>query len=241
MELQRYWHVLVRRWRAVRNVFVLVALLSVVSVAYSYYGARYLGRTVIGVQVQPNPVNNAVVDPQQAAYQNTGDVVNDLASYGTNTIYFKDVSAELAHKYGIQKDWKAIGSSLQVVPATSGHGLYIGWKDTTDRVATAVVAAAADQMRAYVPLYHARLQSHSPAIVTTVTDPANARRESLSKPVADVLLRLALGLVAGIILAYLLEYLDNTIKGEADVQQYLNVPVLGVIPPERPARRGRRA
>jgi len=92
-----------------------------------------------------------------------------------------------------------------------------------------------------VPLYHARLQSHSPAIVTTVTDPANARRESLSKPVADVLLRLALGLVAGIILAYLLEYLDNTIKGEADVQQYLNVPVLGVIPPERPARRGRRA
>lgn len=236
MELRQYWRVLVRRGAVVRNTFLLVALLALLSVAYSYYTARYTGRTVVGVQVQPNPIRNSVVDPQQAAYANTDQVVNDLVYYGTNTIYFEDISRELAHRYGIHLDWKTIGQSLVIQPATSGHGIYIAWKAATAKEATAVVAAAADQLRGWVPVYHATLQRHAPPIATTITDPANARRIGLSTPLADFVLRAALGLVAGIILAYLFEYLDDTVQDEADVQHWLGLPTLAVIPARRRIR-----
>src|SRR5439155_8812342 len=130
----------------------------------------------------------------------------------TNTIYFQDISRELARRYGIHRDWKTIGQSLEVVPATSGHGIYVAWKAATAKEATDVVAAAADQLRAWVQVYHATLQRHAPAIATTITDPANARRIGLSKPLVDFLLRAALGLVAGIILASLFEYLADPLQ-----------------------------
>jgi capsular polysaccharide biosynthesis protein len=37
------------------------------------------------------------------------------------------------------------------------------------------------------------------------------------------------GLMTGVGLAFLLEYLDNTIKTEADVEKHLGLPVLGVV------------
>lgn len=50
----------------------------------------------------------------------------------------------------------------------------------------------------------------------------------------NVLLNIAiagvLGLMLGVFLAFLLEFLDNTIKTPEDVEKYLNLPVLGSIP-----------
>ena len=46
----------------------------------------------------------------------------------------------------------------------------------------------------------------------------------------NILLALILGLLGGIGLAFFREYLDNTIKTQEDVERYLEVPFLGVIP-----------
>ena len=68
MELRQYWRVLVRRRAVVRNTFLLVALLAVLSVGYSYYNGRYVGKAKIGVQVQPNTqIKGAVVDYKAAS------------------------------------------------------------------------------------------------------------------------------------------------------------------------------
>lgn len=40
----------------------------------------------------------------------------------------------------------------------------------------------------------------------------------------------ALGLVAGLLLAFVLEYLDDSLKVVEDVERYTNLPVLGTIP-----------
>lgn len=46
----------------------------------------------------------------------------------------------------------------------------------------------------------------------------------------NVLLAIVVGLLGGIGLAFFLEYLDNTIKNQEDVERYLQVPFLGIIP-----------
>jgi capsular polysaccharide biosynthesis protein len=49
------------------------------------------------------------------------------------------------------------------------------------------------------------------------------------KPILNIAIAFVVGLMAGVGLAFLLEYLDNTIKTEQDIENYLELPVLGVI------------
>ncbi len=49
------------------------------------------------------------------------------------------------------------------------------------------------------------------------------------QPLLNVAIAMVVGLMAGVGLAFLLEYLDNTIKNEQDVEKTLGLPLLGVI------------
>ena len=50
------------------------------------------------------------------------------------------------------------------------------------------------------------------------------------KPVQNLLLGLLLGLASGIGMAFAIEALDNTLKTQQDVEQFLGTPVLGLVP-----------
>lgn len=49
------------------------------------------------------------------------------------------------------------------------------------------------------------------------------------QPVLNMAIALVVGLMAGVGLAFLLEYMNNTIKTEQDVEKLLELPVLGII------------
>lgn len=49
------------------------------------------------------------------------------------------------------------------------------------------------------------------------------------QPLLNIAIALVVGLMAGVGLAFLLEYLDNTIKNEQDIERILELPVLGSI------------
>ncbi|WP_264739739.1 YveK family protein [Cytobacillus firmus] len=65
------------------------------------------------------------------------------------------------------------------------------------------------------------------------------------QPVLNIAIALVVGLMAGVGLAFLLEYFDNSIKDEQDVEKHLNLPILGVISiiedSKNPTRRSERA
>ncbi|MGG3689486.1 YveK family protein [Caldifermentibacillus hisashii] len=49
------------------------------------------------------------------------------------------------------------------------------------------------------------------------------------KPFLNIAIAIVVGLMAGVGLAFLYEYLDHTLKTEQDIERYLELPVLGVI------------
>lgn len=56
------------------------------------------------------------------------------------------------------------------------------------------------------------------------------------RPLLNVAIAIVVGLMTGVGIAFLLEYLDNTIKNEQDIEKVLGLPVLGtitVIDPEK--------
>ena len=64
-----------------------------------------------------------------------------------------------------------------------------------------------------------------------VVDQADVPVEPASpRPLINLMLALMLGLGMGVGMAFIQEYLDNTLKTPEDVQRFLNLPALGVIP-----------
>jgi polysaccharide biosynthesis transport protein len=66
--------------------------------------------------------------------------------------------------------------------------------------------------------------------ILTVIEPANLSRSPVGpNKMMTIVLSSAVGLVLATAAAYLLEFLDDTIKNEEDVDRILNVPVIGYI------------
>ncbi|WP_058308630.1 YveK family protein [Gracilibacillus massiliensis] len=63
----------------------------------------------------------------------------------------------------------------------------------------------------------------SEAVVSANPTPVNP------KPMLNIAIAIVLGAMVGVGLAFLLEYLDNTIKTEQDVESKLELPILGVV------------
>ena len=53
---------------------------------------------------------------------------------------------------------------------------------------------------------------------------------STSKEITNAVVRLILGIVAAVAIAFLLEYLDNSVRDERDARKVLDLPVIGAIP-----------
>lgn len=70
----------------------------------------------------------------------------------------------------------------------------------------------------------------TPVEVIEPAEPPPANRPVSPKLMLNMLLSLAVGLAAGVGLAYFIEYLDTSVKTVDDVERYLGLPVIGVIP-----------
>ena len=53
---------------------------------------------------------------------------------------------------------------------------------------------------------------------------------SASKDITNAIIRVIMGIVAALALAFLLEYLDNSVRDERDARKVLDLPVIGAIP-----------
>lgn len=238
MELRNYWRVLVRRRLVLRNTVLIVALLSLITVAYSYYGALYEGHAIIDLEVQPpNVSKNVNYDPHASAQGLSGNAVTEITNFAAGNQYFKNVSTEL---YGNQNHWKALQQSTKgIYQVPNSHEIYIRWDGNNTSTATRVVRAELHQLMNYVPEF--QRAASMPKISVTQIDPPTAQRISLTKPLLAFLERVAVGIVLAIILAYLFEYLDDSVQDETDVRHWMHVPTLAVIPGGRQARRARSA
>jgi capsular exopolysaccharide synthesis family protein len=62
-------------------------------------------------------------------------------------------------------------------------------------------------------------------------DPAEAEYDPVyPNPIKNLIVALVMGLMGGIGLAFIVEYLDNTVKSKEDLESLLGVPLLGVVP-----------
>ncbi|MCL4534496.1 MAG: Wzz/FepE/Etk N-terminal domain-containing protein [Bacteroidetes bacterium] len=104
-------------------------------------------------------------------------------------------------------------------------------RDGKDIAATAAKMLQEDQQK-----YLGGISDQNPSI-TIVDEPVVAVGPAPARDAVDIALRTALGLIAGLMLAFLLEYLDTSLRTPGEVSELLKLPVLGELPKEKGRRR----
>lgn len=66
--------------------------------------------------------------------------------------------------------------------------------------------------------------------ISVIDQPKVPQKPIKPKKVLNIAIALIIGLMGSIGLTFVFEYMDNTIKTENDVEKYLDLPVVGIIP-----------
>ncbi len=80
-------------------------------------------------------------------------------------------------------------------------------------------------------IFMSHVKAHMNTDNVSIIDPAQVASSPVSpRKMLNIAMAAALSLMAGVFLAILFHYLDNSIRSTVDVEKYLDMPVLGAIP-----------
>lgn len=240
MELRWYGRILRRQWGLIWKTVAIVALLSALYTAYATYGARYKAtETVEFYQNQPIIGGQTLqINPEDTALAAAGASTGFAKLFTEQVSFFKGIQNTLkASPYNLNIDWKVIqaGMGANII---GGRQLELEYTSSNQLTAEHIVSAAIQQVQAdFLPIYNAtvvqpgrRLNITTFPIQSRIFDPLVSLTPKLSSAITGWLIKSLVGLVVGVFLAFLWEYLDESIHDEQDVRNWMKAPTLGVIP-----------
>jgi hypothetical protein len=223
MELIRYWQIVRRRWWLLAGLLAVVVagtLLTYDRDPPQHYAASM--RFSVGLEPVPPPGVEYVYDPLDV-WRASEYLMDDLASAVRGADYARRVAARLSDPNVNLAGVLGAATEFRVLTVSAR------WPDD-ERLAEIVNAAAAvlsEESSALVgPLGDARpvLRLLDPPVVVPV---GRGLRDKLEIPI-----RLGLALLAGVAGAFLLDYLDRSVR-RADELEEMGISVLARIPRHR--------
>lgn len=230
MELREYWAILRRRWVAPILLPVLVALFSAVQLRpWETPPPTYSASMRILVGVLPiEGVDEVGYDPRYYAWMTSEYLVDDFTEVLGSELFASAVNARLA----VQEI--AIPTGLLRASANTGQQhriirLTFNWRDAGEL--QAIGDAAVAELEENAAAYFAQLGTQGAGVNVmdspTVVPVGPSTRQRVEWP-----LRILLAIVAGIGLAFLQEYLDDTVRRRSELEE-MGLPCLVAVPRQR--------
>jgi len=232
MELRQYWHIV---WKRIWVVLVLVVVVGAVSVAtYKAPPTTFQATMRLTVSIVPEkrPYTEYAYD-YYYSWVTSEYMADDLAEIVKGGTFAAAVQAQMV----------AMGDPMPINPAGSISG------SAEHRILTVTVVRTGGQETAkkvgkIANAVVAVLQERAGEFFGQVAHDADATDVTLNDPPVvvplppglsarfDLPLRLGLALLAGVALAFLLDYLDTTVRDCTELEA-MGLPVLGEIPPTK--------
>ena len=231
MELRQYWHII---WKRVWIPLLLLGVVLLASLALQRPAPPlYQASARVLVDVPPlEAVEDMGFDPRLTAPQATEYLVDDFSLFVSSQAMAEAVSRRLAGQ-GIQVPPGAIQSSTASEQVHRVVTLRVTWGQPDQ--ALAILQAAVDALREEAPAYFGRLGLEEPQVSLFDGPSVGPLPPSLTQRL-DLPVRLLLALLAGIALAFLLDYLDDSVRDRAELEG-MDIPVLAEVPGQRRWRR----
>ncbi len=236
MELREYWAIIQRRWWWPLLLAGLVALLSLLQLrpwqpAPPTYTASM--RLLIGV-LPAGEADTTAYDPRYYAWLTSEYLVDDFTEVVRSELFARKVSERLAQANII------VPPSLIQGSAATGQlhrilSLNLNWPER-DQLAL-IAAAVADELAENAPRYFQQLGTDGAGVTLidgpTIGEVGPGIRQRLELP-----LRILLGLLVGLGLIFVVDYLDTSVRNRREVEA-LGLDMVGEIPRYKPSARPR--
>ncbi len=219
-DIREYWRILRARWYIPVLLTVLTVIFSVLT--YQPPPPTYVAslRFTIGVNADPNVTGT---DPILGAYQASEYIRDDFVEILGSDLFARDVNVALNDanlKISRGNVRGAVEKQHRIMSMT------ITWRDAEQ--AKRIADAAAKTLETQNAKYFTQLGAKG-AMVTIIDGPdvsvvTPGLRERLDLPI-----RALIAFFAGIVLIFILDYLDNSVRGAGDLEK-MGVNVLGEIP-----------
>jgi capsular polysaccharide biosynthesis protein len=233
VELREYWNIVRRRWW-LPVAITLVALIA--STAVGLRGAAaYKTDMRLAVSTIPTPDPNSVLyyDPTYYSNLDSEYLADDMSELLTSRAFAGDVKRELATSntpYDVD-----IQSVMDATRAKKTHR-FIDITITTptfdegQQIAGSISRILQDP--AHLAIYLKALTAYNTQMAI-VTPPDTHRANSVVGLVSEIGLRTVIGLLVGVGLAFLVDYVDPSLRSRQETEALLEMPVLGEIPRTR--------
>lgn len=224
MELRQYWRIVWRRWWLIAALVGIVLIVSLVTYQEPEPVHVATMRFAIGIEGS-EPVNAVSGDGRSDAWLASEYLADDLSE----VLKGGDFAARIGEQVGFKVPAGTIFASREHRIMT----VSITWpdRDQVQAIAEVVGAAVEDGGADYFPQL---VGVEAKAVLIDGPGIGQAGRSLTDK--LDLPLRLFVALLAGVALAFLWDYLDDTVRDRAEVET-LGVAVLGEIPRRSRIRR----
>ena len=170
-------------------------------------------------------VNQAQQDPNQFSVNDIRTNVELINTYNviiTSAAILNDVVETLDLDYSPGK----LANNMQVSSEQNSQIVNVTYTDPDPYLAADIVNTTVSIFQERVP--DLMNMADNVKVLTTAEVSANPKQVA-PNPTLNIAIAIVLGGMIGVGLAFLLEYLDNTITSEEDVEKHLALPVIGVI------------
>lgn len=224
MELLLYWHIIKKRLWIVTTLLIAFLLSYIVTTPRPVPAYSASMRFVMGLTPEADAGEYYRYDLYYT-WLTAEYLLDDFAEVVKSHVFAQDVAMEA----GVHVPAGAIQGATQAGKLHRILSIQVTWpnRDELQRIADALARLLQDES----DRYFAQLSTDS-AVVSMIDPPTISLVGPSLRQRLDLPLRTILALVAGIGLAFLLDYLDDTIRGRTDIEA-LGLPILAEIPQAR--------
>lgn len=201
-------------------IIVLIVGAAVISGVISYF--------ILTPTYQAN--SQFIVNQQQSSDMQQVDVNSirsNLELINTYNVIIKSpaVLDQVADEMNLTLSAGQLSEKLQVASEENSQVVTVTATDTSPAIAADIANTTVQVFQNEIPdlMNVDNVSVLSSAVVPADPKPVNP------KPLLNIAIAIVLGGMVGVGLAFLLEYMDNTVKTESDIEKKVGLPVVGVI------------
>lgn len=228
ISLKELFQVLQKRLSMILSITLVAALISAV---ISFYFITPIYQTSTQILVNQKKQDNGQIL--------AGEVQTNLQLVNTYNVIIKSpaILDQVKNELKLNMTVQQLMGKITVASEKNSQVISITVQDADPEQARNIANTTANVFKARI----AQIMSVDNVTILSQAEIVEGQAPVKPRPVLNVAIALVVGLMVSVGLAFLLEYLDNTIKREQDIESLLELPVLGVITTMEENKQGRAA
>jgi len=217
ISLKEIYEVLKKRFLLILSIVFAAALIAAI-VSYFVMTPKYEASSQF-------IVNQSEVDPNMQYSVN--DVRMNVELINTYNVIIKSpaILDQVVDELNLPYTASALGDKIQVNSAENSQVVTVTAQDESPALAVDMANTTVDVFQDDI----SDIMNVDNVSILTTAELSENPSPVAPNPLLNIAIAIVLGAMIGVGLAFLLEYLDNTITTEEDVEKQLGLPILGVI------------